>query len=75
MNIFLHHARRIASTWYETWADGQIGTWKESAGISIALPRTKSSHDKEERVDDSTVGDSASLDLGEQDVLVHARAS
>ena len=47
----------------------------ERAGISILLPRTSSGHDKEERLDDSTVQDSASLDLVKLDVLGHASAS
>ena len=63
MNIFLHHHRRVARTWYKTGRT-DTGTWKESAGISILFYlEHEGVMTAEERVDDSTGCDSASLDL------------
>lgn len=54
---------------------GDRGYIEESAVISTRYLEQRAVMTRRKRVDDSTVRNSASLDLGEPDVLVHARAS
>ena len=54
---------------------GDRGYIEEIAVISTRYLEQRAVMTRKKRVDDSTVRNSASLDLGEPDVLVHARAS
>ena len=73
MTTAMLRARGTRRAWTDEADTGVHG--KKALVLASRYLEQKGSHDKEERVDDSTVRDSASLDLGEPNVLEHASAS